>query len=232
MRPSLFLSACCALLLTAVPLQAAAQAKKSENIDFVAISKAQNPDANPPVDFPPPLQTAPSLKETIRKFTAPDQQQPDNPVRDSWENGSTDGDIVVQTPDAPPPKPEKPEKAAKGKDAPPPKVNVQLRKQPPEKAEKAAKNKKTAPAKSKTADTVKKPAAVVSLPSAKPAAPALTRRQILEREVRRERSALQTAKAQLAAAQKKGNAKQIAKLQSLVKDRELNIQAIEREMVR
>lgn len=121
------------------------------------------------------------------------------------------------------------------KNTSPAKLNVTLRNQPKVSDNKAGnKNAKTT-SNNKNATTAKGKTAkapVVTLPPPKPAKPVLTRRQILEQEVTRERAALKTAQTQLAAAKKSGNAKQIAKLNAAVRDRELNVRAIEAEIKR
>lgn len=109
----------------------------------------------------------------------------------------------------------------------PAKLNVTLRNQP-----KTNSNANKTSNKNTKGKVVKMPATVVKLPPPKPAKPVLTRRQILEQEISRERAALKSAQAQLAAAKKSGNAKQIAKLNAAVRDRELNVKAIEAEMKR
>lgn len=104
------------------------------------------------------------------------------------------------------------------------KVNVQLRNQNTDKNKKAGKSKNA------DGNNKKIPAAVVKLPPPKPVKPVLSRRQVLENEIRRERAALRSAKLQLSAAQKNGNSKLIMRLNNMIRDRELNIQAIEKEM--
>ncbi|QMT31792.1 hypothetical protein [Alysiella filiformis] len=123
------------------------------------------------------------------------------------------------------------EKTPNDKNTSPTKVNITLRNQPKTGDNK---DKPTAklPNKNPKGKTPKMPAVVVQLPPPKPAKPVLTRRQVLEQEIARERAALKSAQSQLAAAQKSGNAKQIAKLNAAVRDRELNIRAIETEMKR
>lgn len=115
------------------------------------------------------------------------------------------------------------------------KLNVTLRNQPKTETTKKTKTTKITPTTKttkSTAKTVKMVKPVVKLPPPPPPKPVLTRRQVLEKEIARERAALQSAKAQLAAAKKSGNAKNIAKLNAAVQDRELNIRAIESEMKR
>ncbi len=70
---------------------------------------------------------------------------------------------------------------------------------------------------------------LVSLPP-KPAM--LTRRQILQQEIDREQAALRNAKTQLALAQKSNNATAIARFSAQVKDRQLNLDALQEEMRR
>lgn len=115
------------------------------------------------------------------------------------------------------------------------KLNVTLRNQPKTETTKKTKTTKITPTTKitkSTTKTVKMVKPVVKLPPPPPPKPVLTRRQVLEKEIARERAALQSAKAQLAAAKKSGNAKNIAKLNAAVQDRELNIRAIESEMKR
>ncbi|ASK27062.1 hypothetical protein [Neisseria chenwenguii] len=75
------------------------------------------------------------------------------------------------------------------------------------------------------------PAPVIAAPAAK-SKPQLTRKQILQNEVRNEQAALVRAKAQLSVAQKKGDVAKISRLNQAVKDREANIRAIQGEMRR
>ncbi len=72
---------------------------------------------------------------------------------------------------------------------------------------------------------------VVALPTPTPK-PVLTRKQVLEEEIAREKAALKSAQTQLMIAKKRGNAAQIQKLTTMIKDRELNVQAISRELSR
>lgn len=76
-------------------------------------------------------------------------------------------------------------------------------------------------------------APVVSLPQpvAQPK-PVLTRRQVLDEEIAREKAALKSAKSQLAIALKRGNAAAVARLNTMIRDRELNVQALQREINR
>ena len=62
--------------------------------------------------------------------------------------------------------------------------------------------------------------------------PQLTRKQILENEVRNEQVALVRAQAQLNVAKKKGDQAKISRLTQAVNDRQANIRAIESEMKR
>lgn len=105
-------------------------------------------------------------------------------------------------------------------------LNITLRNPPKPEINKKNKSLKASKAKAKV---VGLPKTVVKLP---PPKPALTRRQVLAQEIARERVALQATKKQLAAAKKSGNAKNIAKLNAAIKDRELNIRAIESEIKR
>lgn len=58
----------------------------------------------------------------------------------------------------------------------------------------------------------------------------LTRRQVLQNEINREKAALRTAQMQLNAAQKAGNSKSVTRLTALVNDRQQNLLALEAEM--
>lgn len=63
-----------------------------------------------------------------------------------------------------------------------------------------------------------------------PKRPVLTRRQVLQKEIDREKSALRTTRTQLTAAQKSGNATAITRLNRLIYDRQQNLSALEAEM--
>lgn len=80
-------------------------------------------------------------------------------------------------------------------------------------------------------DKNKTPAPVVTLPTAQPK-PVLTRKQVLEHEIEREKAALKSAQTQLKIAQKRGNTAQATKLLDVIRDRQLNVQAISRELSR
>lgn len=69
------------------------------------------------------------------------------------------------------------------------------------------------------------------LPAPKPKVQ-LTRKQILQNEIRNEQTALVRAKAQLSGASKKGDQAKINRLSQVVRDREANIKAIQSEMGR
>ena len=71
------------------------------------------------------------------------------------------------------------------------------------------------------------PAPVLALPKPKPQ---LSRKQILQNEVRNEQTALVRARAQLNVARKKGDKAKINRLEQAVRDREANISAIKGEM--
>ncbi|PSJ79194.1 hypothetical protein [Neisseria iguanae] len=75
------------------------------------------------------------------------------------------------------------------------------------------------------------PAPTVAVPVAKPK-PQLTRKQILQNEIRNEQAALARAKVQLNVARKKGDQVKISRLSQTVRDREANIRAIQGEMKR
>ena len=86
----------------------------------------------------------------------------------------------------------------------------------------------------KEASQIKKPripapviAPIVAVPKPKPQ---LTRKQILQNEIRNEQSALTRAQSRLEAAKKSGNSAAITQLQRAVNDREANIRAIRNEM--
>ncbi|WP_165010992.1 hypothetical protein [Neisseria yangbaofengii] len=70
---------------------------------------------------------------------------------------------------------------------------------------------------------------VIAAPVAKPQ---LTRKQILQNEIRNEQAALARAKVQLNVARKKGDQAKISRLNQAVRDREANIRAIQGEMKR
>lgn len=110
----------------------------------------------------------------------------------------------------------------------PPKLNVTLRKQA-EMADKADKNNSKNKGKKKIVIPAPK---VVVLPKAAPPKPVLTRRQILENEIKREQTALKSAQNQLAQAQKSGNQNAIKRLNHTIHDREQNIQSLKKELVR
>lgn len=87
--------------------------------------------------------------------------------------------------------------------------------------------------KEKSVKAPKTPPAIVNLPmpTVQPK-PVLTRKQVLEQEIEREKAALKSAQSQLKIAQKRGHAAQAAKLIGIIKDRQLNVQAISREIAR
>ena len=60
----------------------------------------------------------------------------------------------------------------------------------------------------------------------------LTRKQILQNEIRNEQTALVRAKAQLNVATKKGDQAKITRLTQAIRDREANIRAMQNEMGR
>ncbi|MCG7656177.1 DUF4407 domain-containing protein [Wielerella bovis] len=70
-------------------------------------------------------------------------------------------------------------------------------------------------------------AKVVAIPAK---LPVLTRRQVLQKEIDREKLALRTAQTRLTAAQKSGNTATIARLNTLINDRQQNLSALEAEM--
>lgn len=75
------------------------------------------------------------------------------------------------------------------------------------------------------------PAPVIAAPAAK-AKPQLTRKQILQNEIRNEQAALARVKVQLNVARKKGDAAKVSRLSQALSDREANIRAIQGEMNR
>lgn len=74
-------------------------------------------------------------------------------------------------------------------------------------------------------------APVISAPNAKPKQQ-LSRKQILQNEVRNEQAALARAKVQLNVARKKSDQAKISRLSQVVRDREANIRAIQAEINR
>lgn len=77
---------------------------------------------------------------------------------------------------------------------------------------------------------IRHPAPVVAAPVTRP--PQLTRRQLLEQELNREKAALSRAQASLSAARNKKDAASVRRFDAQVRDRKLNIQALEQEMRR
>ncbi|WP_416192004.1 hypothetical protein [Neisseria sp. CCUG12390] len=75
------------------------------------------------------------------------------------------------------------------------------------------------------------PTPTIAAPSVKPKQQ-LTRKQILQNEVRNEQAAFARAKAQLNVARKKGDQAKISRLSQVVRDREANIRAIQAEINR
>lgn len=106
----------------------------------------------------------------------------------------------------------------KNKQNPPPQINIQLRKPMPIKK----RNRKKQPI----------PVVKTTTSSKKNTHPSLTRNQVLEKEIRREQAALKIAKSQLISAKKKGSKNQINRLTNIIRDRELNIKAISKELIR
>lgn len=105
---------------------------------------------------------------------------------------------------------------------------------PKDKLDKADKtNSKSGKTKSATKTVTPPTAPVVSLPqpTLQPK-PVLTRKQVLEEEIAREKAALKSAQTQLNIARKRGNNAHIQKLNAIIRDRELNVQAISRELSR
>jgi hypothetical protein len=77
-----------------------------------------------------------------------------------------------------------------------------------------------------------KPARVVKVAQVAPAKPALSRRQALEQEIRREKTALKSAEAALSAARSKGDSSAAQRFALQINDRRLNIAAMESELRR
>lgn len=102
-------------------------------------------------------------------------------------------------------------------DAANPKLRIKLR------------NNKSASTTAKRNSKPVKPAPVIAAP---PPKPQLTRKQILQNEIRNEEVALLRAKAELNVAKKKGDTAKINRLRQTVSDREANIRAIRNEMSR
>ncbi|MGN6746949.1 hypothetical protein ACTHUL_12750, partial [Neisseria sp. P0024.S002] len=102
-----------------------------------------------------------------------------------------------------------------------PRLDVRLRNQPDTKA-----------AKARAAEMNRKakilPAPVVSAP----AKPQMSRKQILQKEVRNEQAALARAQSQLAAARRQGDQAKINRLTRDVSDRQASIRAMQSEMGR
>ncbi|MDO5639546.1 MAG: hypothetical protein Q4G28_06715 [Neisseria sp.] len=101
-----------------------------------------------------------------------------------------------------------------------PALNVKLRNQTKNTGKAATRSKGSA---------ARAPAPIIAPPAAKPQ---LTRKQILQNEVRNEQTALVRAKAQLNVARKKGDKSKVTRLEQTVRDREANIRAIQSEMGR
>ena len=73
------------------------------------------------------------------------------------------------------------------------------------------------------------PAPVIAAP---PARPQLSRKQILQNEIRNEQAALVREQAQLNVAKSKGDKAKVSRLEQAVRDRQANIRAIQGEMGR
>ncbi|KLT71979.1 hypothetical protein PL75_10745 [Neisseria arctica] len=97
-----------------------------------------------------------------------------------------------------------------------PKVNVKLRGQKTQ-------------ATTRNGRPVRQPAPIIAAP---PPKPQLSRKQILQSEVRNEKAALIRAQAQLNVAKRKGATARVQQLKQQILDREANIRAIESEMNR
>ena len=240
---ALFTANACSAL--AAPVETAAES--------VALVEASAPSDAPKTEAETAASAPASAKWADHRPAESDTQtpnratlKPSEELRRIWDNIRHDDDITV-LPEVTPPatetiekveKPTKPEKAEKEKTkkdkaekasgntdkSTKTKVNVQLRKPTTPNTTRSKSKAKSSP----------QPAPSVKMPPAKtaPSAPVLTRRQVLEREINRERAALKAAQSQLNAARKKGNASQINRLSSIIKDRELNIKAISKEMIK
>ncbi len=79
---------------------------------------------------------------------------------------------------------------------------------------------------------INKPARVVKVAQVAPAKPVLSRRQALEQEIRREKTALKSAEAALSAARSKGDSSAAQRFTLQINDRRLNIAAMESELRR
>lgn len=65
-----------------------------------------------------------------------------------------------------------------------------------------------------------------------PTTPVLSRREVLSQEIEREQTALKIAQTQLSTAQKRNDTASITKLNNVVRDRQANVQALQRELSR
>lgn len=84
--------------------------------------------------------------------------------------------------------------------------------------------------KTKIRQAIRQVAPVVAAPTTRP--PQLTRRQLLQQELSREKTALARAQSSLNAARSKNDHAQVRHFDAQVRDRQLNIQALEQEMRR
>ncbi|UOP04348.2 hypothetical protein [Conchiformibius kuhniae] len=213
-------TAACAAPMTAAPLETAQTVAAPAAVQAEASAPAASDTPDQAVADVVVLAGADTGETAAPKSTLKASEE----LRRIWDTVRQDDDITVLPP--PPVAGNQPEKTEKSPAAPvktvKPKVKVRLRNPPP------------APrGKSKTAAKTPAPAAVkTATVKAPPKEPVLTRRQILEREINRERAALRAAQAQLVSAKKKGNAGQVSRLNGIIKDRELNIKALAQEMVR
>lgn len=82
------------------------------------------------------------------------------------------------------------------------------------------------------AKAARRPAVVVPHVNTAPAQQQLSRRQIVQNEIRTEQTALTRTQAQLAVARKKGDQARIARLERDIRDREASIRAMKAEMKR
>ena len=132
------------------------------------------------------------------------------PITRLWEKeqfGAYDDIKILPTP--------KPSGVTNTADATSPSMRIKLRNAP--------KNSKAQSARPRT------PAPVIAAP---PARPQLSRKQILQNEIRNEQAALVREQAQLNVAKSKGDKAKVSRLEQAVRDRQANIRAIQGEMGR
>ncbi|MDK4689558.1 hypothetical protein [Kingella negevensis] len=112
-----------------------------------------------------------------------------------------------------------------------PEIKVEPKPKEEKKTEVADKTKKTDVKQTVRNDKKVQTAKVIAVPPPQKA-PVLTRRQVLEKEINREKVGLKSAQSQLASAKKKGNQSAANRFAALVIDRQQNIAALEAEMRR